>query len=170
MQHPIICPLVFGEEIQQPIIQLTTGWLLGDIKCFDKRVHTPLSGFRHYPMTYEVVSLFVSAWRNTEGDSFRFPKILFMESSRRGRMQRLHTIIGGMTSSLTSSLLISCGCTWSMGPNGFVWWTKPRSMICPCYLFFGWGSLIGRLPMTIFTKRLKQSGMEPPSHFISYPG
>ena len=61
MQHPIIRPLVFGEEIRQPIIQLTTGWLLGDIKCFDKRVHTPSSGYGHYPTTYEVVSLFVSA-------------------------------------------------------------------------------------------------------------
>ena len=60
LQHPIICPPVFREEIQQPIIQLTTGWLLGDIKCFDKRVHTPSLGYRHYPMTYEVISLFVS--------------------------------------------------------------------------------------------------------------
>ena len=70
MQHPIICPPVFREEIRQPIIQLTMCWLLGDIKCFDKRVHTLLSGYGHYLITYEVVSLFVSVLRNTEGDSF----------------------------------------------------------------------------------------------------
>ena len=61
MQHPIIRPLGFGEHVRQPIIQLTTGWLLGDIQRFDKRVHTPSSSYGHYLMTYEVVSLFVSA-------------------------------------------------------------------------------------------------------------
>ena len=59
MQHPIIRPPVFSEEIWQPIIELTTGWLLGQIKHFNKRVHTPLSGWGHYPTTYKVDSLFV---------------------------------------------------------------------------------------------------------------
>ena len=43
------------------IIQLTTGWLLGKIQRFNKREHTPLSGWGHYPTTHKVVSLFVSA-------------------------------------------------------------------------------------------------------------
>ena len=60
-EHPIIRPLVFSEEIRQPIIQLTTGWLLENITHFNKRVHTPLSGYGHYPMTHEVISLFISA-------------------------------------------------------------------------------------------------------------
>ena len=65
MQHPIICPPVFGKEIRQPIIQLTSSWLLGEIKHFDKRVHTPSLGYGHYPTTYEVVSLFVSVFEET---------------------------------------------------------------------------------------------------------
>ena len=60
MQHPIIRPPVFGEDIRQPIIQLTMGWLLGDIKRFDKQVHTPSSGWGHYLTTFEVGSLFIS--------------------------------------------------------------------------------------------------------------
>ena len=84
MQHPIIKPLVFGKQIQQPIIQLTTGWLLGSIQYFDKRVNTPLSGYGHYPMTYEVVSLFISAWRNTEGDFIDNPRYLPQNHQRGG--------------------------------------------------------------------------------------
>ena len=61
IQHPIIHPPVFGEHGCRPIIQLTTGWLLGEIQRFDKREHTPLSGWGHYPLTHEVVSLFISA-------------------------------------------------------------------------------------------------------------
>ena len=70
MQHPIIRPPVFGEQIWQPIIQLTTGWLLGDIQHFNKRVYTPSSDYGHYPTTHDVISLFISVWRNTEGSSF----------------------------------------------------------------------------------------------------
>ena len=73
MQHPIIRPPVFGEQIWQPIIQLTMGWLVRDIQCFNKRVHTPLLGYGHYPTTYEIISLLVSAWRNTEGGSLDHP-------------------------------------------------------------------------------------------------
>ena len=61
MQHPIIRPLVFGEHGCFPIIQLTTGWLLGDIQCFNNREHTPSSSYGHYPSTFEVISLFVPA-------------------------------------------------------------------------------------------------------------
>ena len=59
-QHPIIKSAVFREDVTQLTIELTTGWLLGKIKRFDKRVHTPSSGYGHYLMTYEVGSLFVS--------------------------------------------------------------------------------------------------------------
>ena len=55
IQHPIIRPPVFGEEIHQPIIQLTTGWLLREIQHFNKRVHTPSSGWGHYLLTYKVI-------------------------------------------------------------------------------------------------------------------
>ena len=75
-QHPIIKSAVFGEDVTQPTIKLTTGWLLGRIKRFDKRVHTPSSGWGHYLMTYEVISLFVSDWRNTEGGSLNHPEYL----------------------------------------------------------------------------------------------
>ena len=61
MQHPIIRPPVFGEHGCCPIIQLTTGWLLGDIQHFDNREHTPSLGWGHHLLTYEVVSLFISA-------------------------------------------------------------------------------------------------------------
>ena len=73
MQHPIIRPLVFREQIRQPIIQ-----------HFDKRVHTLLLGYGSYPTTYEVVSLFVSAWRNTEGDSLDHPRYLPRDCERGG--------------------------------------------------------------------------------------
>ena len=59
MQHPIIHPLVFREHGHRPIIQLTTGWLLGKIQHFDKREHTLSSGWGHYLMTHEVVSSFM---------------------------------------------------------------------------------------------------------------
>ena len=42
-------------------LALTTGWLLGDITQFDNQVHTPSSGWGHYPTTHEVIPLFVSA-------------------------------------------------------------------------------------------------------------
>ena len=61
MQHPIIHPPVFREHGHRPIIQLTTGWLLGEIQRFDKREHTPWSGWGHYLTTHKVVSLFISA-------------------------------------------------------------------------------------------------------------
>ena len=47
MQHPIIRPLVFGEHGRRPIIQLTMGWLLGEIQCFDKREHTVIGHYFH---------------------------------------------------------------------------------------------------------------------------
>ena len=68
MQHPIIRLLVFGEDSHCPIIQLTTGWLLGNICQWDNREHTLMSGFGHYPSTFEVIPLFVSACRNTDGE------------------------------------------------------------------------------------------------------
>ena len=60
LQQPIIYPPVFAEDDRHPVIQLTTGWLLGTICRWDGRVHTPLSGFGHYPSTYKVIPLFVS--------------------------------------------------------------------------------------------------------------
>ena len=68
MQHPIIRPLIFGEEGCCLIIQLTMGWLLGNICLWDNREHTLLLGYGHYPLTYEVISLFVPACRNTDRD------------------------------------------------------------------------------------------------------
>ena len=59
LQQPIICPLVFAEDDHRPVIQLTTGWLLGTICRWDRRVHTQSLGFGHYPSTFEVISLFV---------------------------------------------------------------------------------------------------------------
>ena len=58
-QQPIIQAPVFGEDGHHPVIELTTGWLLGTIHYFDGREHTLLSGFRHYPSTYKVISLLV---------------------------------------------------------------------------------------------------------------
>ena len=75
-QHPIIRPLVFREHGCRPIIQLTTGWLLGQIQHWDNREHTPSSGYGHYPSTFEVISLFVSACRNTERDCPDHPRHL----------------------------------------------------------------------------------------------
>ena len=60
IQHPIIYPPVFGEDGHRPVIQLTTGWFLGTIRQWDNREHTLLSGWGHYPLTYEVIPLFVS--------------------------------------------------------------------------------------------------------------
>ena len=60
LQQPIIHPPVFAEDDCHPVIQLTTGWLLGTIRRWDGRVHTPSSGFGHYPSTYEVIPLFIS--------------------------------------------------------------------------------------------------------------
>ena len=61
LQHPIIKATTFREQISCPSILLTTGWLLGEITQFDNQVHTPMSGWGHYPMTHEVIPLFVSA-------------------------------------------------------------------------------------------------------------
>ena len=58
-QQPIICAPVFSKDSCHPIIELTTGWLLGTICHWDGREHTPSLGFGHYPSTYEVISLFV---------------------------------------------------------------------------------------------------------------
>ena len=59
LQQPIIQAPVFSKDGHHPIVEFTTGWLLGTIRCWAGREHTPLSGFRHYPLTYEVISLFV---------------------------------------------------------------------------------------------------------------
>ena len=61
LQHPIIKATIFGEQISQLSISLTTGWLLGDITWFNNQVYTPSSGWGHYPTTHEVIPLFVSA-------------------------------------------------------------------------------------------------------------
>ena len=61
LQHPIIKVTTFGEQISRLSILLTTGWLLSDITRFDNQVHTLSSGWGHYPMTHEVIPLFVSA-------------------------------------------------------------------------------------------------------------
>ena len=61
LHHPIIKAMTFEEWISCPLILLTTGWLLGDITRFDNEVHTPASGWGHYPTTHEVIPLFVSA-------------------------------------------------------------------------------------------------------------
>ena len=85
MQHPIIRPLVFGENIQQLIIQLTTGWLLGEITRFDKRVHTPSSSWGHYLMTHEVGSLFISCLEETLRGPLDLPRHLPWDRQRWGR-------------------------------------------------------------------------------------
>ena len=60
LQHPIIKATTFGEQISHPLILLTADWLLGDITQFDNEVHTTASKWGHYPMTHEVIPLFVS--------------------------------------------------------------------------------------------------------------
>ena len=95
MQHPIIRPPVFREHSCQPIIQLTTAWLLGNIQHWDNREHTLLSGYGHYPSTFEVFpSLFLLVETLTEND--RLPKIPSMGLSGLERMLRPPTIGGGM--------------------------------------------------------------------------
>ena len=58
-QQLIICAPVFSEDDHHLIIELTTGWLLGTIHCWDGREHTPSSGFGHYLLTYKVLSVVV---------------------------------------------------------------------------------------------------------------
>ena len=60
LEHPIIKAATFGER-SQPTISLTTGWLLGDITQFSNEEYTLSSGWGYYPMTHEVIPLFVSA-------------------------------------------------------------------------------------------------------------
>ena len=76
LQHPIIKLVTFGENVSQLSIELTTGWLLGQIMHFNNRVHTPLPGWGHYPMTDEVIPLFVSALRNAEENFIGHPRYL----------------------------------------------------------------------------------------------
>ena len=83
LQHPIIKSATFGENISQPSTGLTTGWLLGDITHFDNRVHTPSSGWGHYPMTHEVIPLFISALRNAEENFIDHPRYLPWNPQRR---------------------------------------------------------------------------------------
>ena len=138
MQHPIIRPLVFREHGHHPIIQLTTGWLLSDIQWWDNREHTPLSGYGHYPSTFEVISLFVPIWKNAERDClFRSPKTPSMGSRRREKTRLLLITGGDKTHILTSSLMINSGPIWSEGLNGSNRWIVPRSTIQSFYLFCG---------------------------------
>ena len=44
------------------------GWLLGTIRHWDGRVHTPALGFGHYPSTYKVIPLFVRSDGNADGE------------------------------------------------------------------------------------------------------
>ena len=59
LQQPIIHPPVFAEDGHCLVIQLTMGWLLSMIHHWDGREHTSLLGFGHYPLTYEVLSVFI---------------------------------------------------------------------------------------------------------------
>ena len=59
LQPPIIHPLVANGKGYCLIIEITTGWLLGTITHWDGREHTPLPGFSHYLLTYEVLSIFI---------------------------------------------------------------------------------------------------------------
>ena len=68
IQHLIIYPPVFGEDSCRLIIQLTTGWLLGNICQWDNREHILLLGYGHYLSTYEVIPLFISSEGNTDGE------------------------------------------------------------------------------------------------------
>ena len=74
--HPIIKATTFSEQISRPSISLTTGWLLGDITWFDNEVHTPVSGWGHYPTTHKVIPLFISALRNAEENFVDHPRYL----------------------------------------------------------------------------------------------
>ena len=42
-----------------PIVEITMGWLFGTICHWDGREHTLSSGFGHYPLTYEMLSVFI---------------------------------------------------------------------------------------------------------------
>ena len=61
LQKPIVHPPTCNSEGRWPIIEFTTGWILSTITCWDGREHTPSpsSGFGHYPLTYEVLSVIV---------------------------------------------------------------------------------------------------------------
>ena len=121
MQHPIIRPLVFGEHGCHSIIQLITGWLLGEIQCFNKREHTLSSGWGHYLMTHKVVFLFISDWRNTEGGSLDYPRYLPWDCQG-----------GGGCSSCTPSLV-----EWHL-PKPLLRW-----LVVGAYDLRGWMALNG---------------------------
>ena len=106
LQQPIICPLVFGNNDHHPVIQLTTGWLLGTIRHWDRRVHTPSLGFGHYLSTYEVISLFVLLDRMLR-EIYRLPKTLSTALRNQGSwMTKQSSIIsgGGMCTRICSSM------------------------------------------------------------------
>ena len=83
LQHPTIKSATFGER-SRPTILLTTGWLLGDITRFSNEEYTPSSGWGHYPMTIEVIPLFVSACRNAEENLTDHPRHLPQDSQGGG--------------------------------------------------------------------------------------
>ena len=83
LQHPTIKAVTFGER-SQPMISLTTGWLLGDITRFSNKEYTPLSGWGHYPTTIEVIFLFVSSCGNTEEKFADHPRYLPWDSQGGG--------------------------------------------------------------------------------------
>ena len=59
LQQPIVHPPIFAEDGCHPVVEFTTGWLLGTICCWDGREHTLSLGFGHYLSTYEVFSVFI---------------------------------------------------------------------------------------------------------------
>ena len=73
LQQPIVHPPVFAEDGRCLVIEFTTGWLLGTICHWDGREYTLLLGFGHYPLNYEVLSIFVLDRTLMEGN--RSPKI-----------------------------------------------------------------------------------------------
>ena len=59
LQPPIVHPLACNAKGCHLVIEVTTRWLFGTIACWDDREHTPSLGFGYYPLTYEVLSVFI---------------------------------------------------------------------------------------------------------------
>ena len=59
LQQHIVHPPVFTEDGHHPVVEFTTGWLLGTICHWDGREHTLFLGFGYYLLTYEVLSIVV---------------------------------------------------------------------------------------------------------------
>ena len=162
-QQPIIRAPVFTEDDRRPVIKITTSWLLGNIHQWDGRVHTPMLGFGHYPLTYEVIPLFVSFWWKHWQRIDRSPGIPSMGSKRReNQMTRpSFTISGGGMCTRTSSLIADCRQTWSEERSGFDALIGLRSMTWFFLTCSKWGSWTGLVPTTIFTKQLRLFNTQP---------